>query len=373
MSQMSKNINNISIKIHPTLADLNLKAFLTIEAISKYQTSNVAEIARMSDIPASTLHKFISQLLQSSMKVGIYVDLHTIGLKPHFLALYNPDQTAPQSLIDLLGDYCVLIGLSNEKNVSFMKIYAPEDVNGDIIELLENLKSSKKIENYDFYTITSHIQPPISFKNYEVEKKLWKINWESIINNISAGSFTDLDERLKTIRETKQWLDDVDIKILKLLDENAFIELMEIQRKLNEPKFQKIYYHYTQHISKKNIITSFRIRLTPYEEPINYTVIYASLSGSYDMAKFIEALTSQLYVYSVSRVIGEPSLLIELPINTAMKTGLNNLLEKLKTQRFIREYKVFYADQTTEKSIPYHLYNPSTETWAWKKQIVMQL
>ncbi|MGC8949095.1 MAG: hypothetical protein ACP5IZ_06080 [Thermoprotei archaeon] len=367
MSELFKNINNISVKIHRELEDFSSKAFLTLEAISKYQTSNVAEISRRSNIPVSTLHKFIAQLLKQ-LRIGIYIDLYTIGLKPHFLALYNPDQSAVKAITDLLEDYCVLLGTSNEENFLIMKIYIPEDTNGDVIELLERLKFVKKVEEYDFYTITSHIQPPISFKNYDEEEKMWKISWESIINNVNAGSFTDLDERLKTIKKTKQWLDEVDIEILKLLDTNAFMELIEIQRKLNEPKFQKIYYHYTQHISKKNMILGFKIKFIPYEEPINYAIIYATFSGSYDMAKFIEALTSQLYVYSVSRVIGEPSLLIELPIHTTMKTGLDNLLEKLKNQKFIRTYKTFYVNQITEKSIPYHLYNPSTETWTWKKQ-----
>ncbi|MEM3833532.1 MAG: hypothetical protein QW128_08130 [Thermoprotei archaeon] len=369
MSESFKNINNISIKIRQNLEDLSSKAFLTLETISKYQISNVAEISRRSNIPVSTLHKFIAQLLKSPVRIGIYVDLHVIGLKPYFLTLYNPDQTAIKAVTDFLEDYYVLLGTINEKNTTIMKICTPEDKDKDLIELLEKLKSIEKVEDYDFHATTSHIQPPISFKNYDEEKKLWKISWESIIDDINAGSFADLDERLKTIKQTKQWLDEVDIEILKLLDTNAFMELIEIQRELSALKFQKIYYHYTQHISKKNMILSFRIKFIPYEEPINYAVIYATFSGSYDMAKFIEALTSQLYVYSVSRVIGEPSLLIELPIHVTMREGLDNLLEKLKTQKFIREYKTFYADQITEKSTPYHLYNPSTETWNWKKQI----
>ncbi len=298
--------------------------------------------------------------------MGIYVDLYTIGLKPYFLVLHNPNQYAIETVNNMVEDYCIVSARS--ANELFMKCALPEDAHNDLIELLENLETKKDIEDYTIYAITPSLQPAISFRNYDSEKQVWRINWESMISIINMGSFKDLDERLKSVKQVRLWPDEVDIAILKILDDNIFTEISEIQRKVNEPTFQRIYYHYVQHIEKRHLITSYRIRFDPYEEPNNYTTLYVTLSGSYDMAKFIDTFTSQIYVYGVSRVLGEPSLLIEFPINPIMKPGLDNFLEKLKDQKFIRDYKVFYADHAIEKSIPFHLYDISSETWTWRNK-----
>jgi DNA-binding Lrp family transcriptional regulator len=372
MSEQFKNINNILVKVHSSLASINPKALPVLEVISKYQTTNVSEMSRKTGIPVSTLHKFLDHLFQYQIKIGIYIDLYTIGLKLYFLVIYKPDQHAIKTINEMIGEYSILNCDVADGNLSFMKICLPDDAQNNLIELLEDLKSKKDIENYDLYVVTPNIQPAISFRNYDSDKRAWRINWDSVLNIINMGSFKDLDERLKSIKSTKQWLDDTDITILKMLDDNVFTALSDIQRKANEPSFQKIYYHYIQHVEKKHIIMSYRIRFEPYEEPTHYTILYVMLSGSYDMAKFIDALTNQIYVYGISRVLGEPSLLIELPVNPIMKTGLNNLLERLKEQKFVRDYKIFYADHATEKPIPFNLYNTSTETWLWKKQVILK-
>lgn len=370
MTEEFKNINNILVKVHQSLASINPKALPVLEVISKYQTTNVSEMSRKTSIPVSTLHKFLDHLLQYQIKMGIYMDLYTIGLKLYFLVIYRPNEYAIKSINEMVREYAILSG--EGENLSFMKICLPENAQNDLIGLLESLKDGKNIEDYELYLITSSLQPPISFRNYESDKRAWRINWDNIFSIISMGSFKDLDERLKGISPIKQWLDDTDITILKMLDDNVFTALSDIQRRANEPSFQKIYYHYTQHVEKKRIIMSYRIRFEPYEEPTYYTMLYVMLSGSYDMAKFIDALTNQIYVYGVSRVLGEPSLLIELPVNTAMIPGLNNLLERLKNQKFVRDYKVFHANRTTEKPIPFHLYDTSTETWLWKKEAILK-
>ena len=228
------------------------------------------------------------------------------------------------------------------------------------------------IDDYEAYATTNSYIPPLSFKNFDFRQKTWIFNWEELLNNLYL---TETQEFLSIRDPIKVELDSIDLKILLMREANSLIHLSSIKRMFSNISLQSIYYHYSNHIRKNNVISATRVILLPYPYIVNDKIISNSMifiinfNNTEWMNKFISTLKDTCFLYSTARIFGENTLIVHVYLPYIEQSNFLQFLDKLIEDEIISSYKFFTIDLKTAqvKPLPYHAYDIQNKEWCWSQ------
>jgi len=354
-------------KITPQIARI-------LEYISLNNTTNISKIARDVNLPITTVYGILRRLItRHIITIHNLINISALGLT-QYAVIFHCDKIENVKKI-LMSNHTYWIYYAKgycDSLCAYVRYIVPIDHNKDFIEFLNTAKEIGLINDYEVYATTNTYNVPLNFKDFDFKKKVWVFNWEQILHNFYSAESND-NERLNVRSLSRIKLDNIDSKILLGREINAFISLSSIQKTLNNISLQNIYYHYVNHIVKRNLINSIKIAFLPYPYTVNEKIVsdamifFITFKNTTWMNKFVNALKYKIFISSIARVLGENTLLLSVYLPHIETAEFLNLLDKLIEDNIIIKYRFFIIDIRTARNetIPYSAYNTHEGTWQW--------
>ncbi|MGB9729144.1 MAG: winged helix-turn-helix domain-containing protein [Thermoprotei archaeon] len=355
-----------------TMQKIDKRTAKILEYISSHGTTNISEIAKNVNMPITTVYGIIKRLQRKNIvNVRDFVNFTALGLTQYSVIFYYSKKEGVKSVLAANKDYQIYFAKSYcEKPCIYAKYVIPINNNKDFIEFLNTAIDLKLIDNYEAYATTNSYIPPLSFKNFDFRQKTWIFDWEELLNNLYL---TEPQEFLNIRDPIKVELDNIDLKILFMREINSFTHLSSIKRIFSNVSLQSIYYHYSNHIRKNNIISATRVILLPYPYIINDKIIsnsiifFVNFNNTEWMNRFINALKDTCFLYSTTRIFGENTLIVHVYLPYIEQPNFLQFLDKLIEDKIISYYRFFIIDPKTAqvKPLPYHTYDAQNKEWHW--------
>jgi len=342
-------------KITPQIARI-------LEYISLNNTTNISKIARDVNLPITTVYGILRRLItRHIITIHNLINISALGLT-QYAVIFHCDKIENVKKI-LMSNHTYWIYYAKgycDSLCAYVRYIVPIDHNKDFIEFLNTAKEIGLINDYEVYATTNTYNVPLNFKDFDFKKKVWVFNWEQILHNFYSAESND-NERLNVRSLSRIKLDNIDSKILLGREINAFISLSSIQKTLNNISLQNIYYHYVNHIVKRNLINSIKIAFLPYPYTVNEKIVsdamifFITFKNTTWMNKFVNALKYKIFISSIARVLGENTLLLSVYLPHIETAEFLNLLDKLIEDNIIIKYRFFIIDIRTARNetIPY--------------------
>jgi len=354
-------------KITPQIARI-------LEYISLNNTTNISKIARDVNLPITTVYGILRRLItRHIITIHNLINISALGLT-QYAVIFHCDKIENVKKI-LMSNHTYWIYYAKgycDSLCAYVRYIVPIDHNKDFIEFLNTAKEIGLINDYEVYATTNTYNVPLNFKDFDFKKKIWVFNWEQILHNFYSAESND-NERLNVRSLSRIKLDNIDSRILLGREINAFISLSSIQKTLNNISLQNIYYHYVNHIVKRNLINSIKIAFLPYPYTVNEKIVsdamifFITFKNTTWMNKFVNTLKYKIFISSIARVLGENTLLLSVYLPHIETAEFLNLLDKLIEDNIIIKYRFFIIDIRTARNetIPYSAYNIHEGTWQW--------
>ncbi len=358
--------------------ELDVNTAKVLEALSRKNTINFSSVAKDLNMPVSTVHNIITRLRKKNLLyINTYIDVTALGLKPHAVILYPTTSQNAMKVLNAIRKYRAYLAKGYlSKPCIYVKYMIPNGREQDFIEFLNTALQLNLISDYELYPTTMHYNPHLSFKNFDFQNKTWIFNWNEFLSEINTLPPTPSKYLIWTGMNTLNKFDHVDLKILWRLEVNALASLSSVQKSLGDITFQAVYYHYINHILKRNIIVGFNFALIPFPYTINNRIItdsiiiFATFKDQEWMLKFANALNNKIFIRSISRVLSENTLVFSAFLPHTEVPEFLNVLNTLMDREIITSYKYAWLDVRTAKreSLPYSQYDTETGTWKWHQE-----
>lgn len=354
-------------KITPQIARI-------LEYISSNNTTNISKIARNVNLPITTVYGIIRRLTAKHIiTIRNLINVSALGLTQYAVIFHcNRMENVRKILMSNRAYWIYYAKGYCDSLCAYVRYVVPIDHNKDFIEFLNTAKEIGLVDDYEAYATTSTYSTSLHFKDFDFKRRTWIFNWEQTLNNFYSAESND-DEHLGIRNLSKIKLDNIDLKILLRREINAFISLSSIQKVLNNISLQNIYYHYINHVLKRNLINSVRVVLLPYPYTINEKIVsdamifFITFKNTAWMNKFVNTFKYKIFVPSITRIFGENTLLLFIYLPHTETAEFLNLLDKLVEDNIVTRYRFFTIDIRTAHSetIPYSAYDTQEGTWRW--------
>jgi len=350
-----------------------------LEIMSTKNITNISEIARNLNIPISTVHSIITKLRRKNiLYVHASIDVTLLGLKPYTVILYPTKTENAMRVLMANKKYWVYWsrGYLN-RPCYYVRYVIPYGRERDFTDFLNTAMQLNLINDYELYPTTLYYYQPLSFKDFDFTTKSWIFDWNGFLNEISKSQPVYNKYLNPTIDiQNIQKLDLIDLKILKALEKDALVSLNDIRKSLGKVTFQTIYYHYINHVIKRNLISNLIPEILPYPYTVNdrivtdVMVMFVSFKDNEQMLKFANALNGKMFIISTSRVLSENTLIFSVMLPHVETSGFLNVLDTLMDNEIITSYKYVWLDIRTLKkeTLPYSQYDTETGTWKWNQE-----
>ncbi|HKZ94823.1 MAG TPA: AsnC family transcriptional regulator [Candidatus Bathyarchaeia archaeon] len=337
-----------------------------IEGLAQYGPRNTSEIARKLRLPRGTVASRIrrmSPLFNLRTHASVY---HTnIGLKKTVVfAQAAPGQEELLFNCMKMNDFYIYISRCYGMFEGCLGIYITpvEQSRGfeHFIEEIKDLRVAQKVEV--LWSTCFHTVNPTT-KWFDKTSEEWIFPWSKWIYEIATqGSqlpYTLVDPKAFPIRA-----DATDLFILKELEKDATIDLVNIARKLGTT-LQNVRHHYTMHVLKRGLVETFQVGIAPFDRAISDMLFFVFRFESMEkMAKFARSLLDKPFVYIVGKILGESAIVSQVCLPRPEFRNFVDSLSKLARAGYLVSYDYVFQDLSPGKwsrqTIPYeHFENGS--------------
>ncbi|MGB9729869.1 MAG: helix-turn-helix domain-containing protein, partial [Thermoprotei archaeon] len=231
-------------RYYEIIKNLDERAAKILEIISIKNTTNLSKIAKILNLPNSTVYNIVTKLREKNLlSIRAIINTMALGLKPYSVILYPTNNKNAERILQANKDYWTYSARGRtDRPCYYVRYVIPDKHEKDFIEFLETALQLNLISDYEAYPITATYDPPLSFKNFNFQTKTWSFNWHEFLDNVH--NITPVaNEQLINSDISRQKLDKIDLRILINLEVNAFTDLRSIQKSLKKVTFQTVYYH----------------------------------------------------------------------------------------------------------------------------------
>ncbi len=346
-----------------------------IEGLGRYGPRNITKVAKKLDIPRGTVVsriKRMSNLFYLRMTANVY---HTnLGLRKAVVFA----QAAPGSE-ELLFD-CMKV---NKFYIYLTRFYGTSEgclgvyviPKGEwtrfeqFIQEIKKLGVAQKIELFwstCFHTVnrTTNWFDPASNR--------WTFPWDKWIEEVH-GEGTDLPYTLVDPDDFLVKGDETDLFILKELEKNAAIDLVDIARKLGTT-LQNAHHHYKAHILKNRLLETFQIAILPFDRNVSDMFFFVfRFEDQERLAKFAMSLLDKPFVGIVGKILGEHAIISQVFLPRTEFRKFVDSLSKLTRAGCLRSYKYVIQDlrpgKWSRETIPYQFFKDGSWTYDHNEHI----
>ena len=313
-----------------------------LEAIGKHGSRNITRLAKTTDLPITTVRFRLKKMMKDGrVLVTVNPNIHNLGLAKAFLVAEAPFGQHDKLLSAIRNtDYWTYTIRCYGKFDGYCAYFAfPARYKEKLEEYWNQAKRLGILTSSKFFWVTnSHVIPP-NFSWFDFKKRKWKFLWEEWIKEILNES-EKLPKILEDPREYPVMVDKRDLLIIKELQKDESIEFKKLAKIVGiTPQSVGVRY---RKIVKRNLIIDYAVDTYPF--PIEVSDLYTFIVDFFDehfLAKFANACEKKPFVISYAKIIGKPSLVINIYILKKEFPQFMSSLSRLCKEGIIRS--IFYV------------------------------
>jgi DNA-binding Lrp family transcriptional regulator len=171
----------------------------------------------------------------------------------------------------------------------------------------------------------------------------WVFRWDDWMKEVQTQTSV-LPYTLMEPREYRNYADELDVKMLEKLEEDATRSLKEVSDSLGISR-QLACHHYKKHLIEKNLIEGYEIFVMRYGSSPCVMVLFIVDFHEYEMfAKFARSLLDKFFVLTMGKILGENALLVEVFLPTEEFRKFIDALSLMARMKLLRSYKYSIQD-----------------------------
>lgn len=346
-----------------------------LEGLSQYGPRNMSEIAEKLRLPRGTVVsriKRMSPLFNLKMHASVY---HTnIGLKKSIvLAQATPGQE--DLLLECMksNDYYIYLSRCYGMFEGCLGIYiTPVDKSSQFTDFVEEIKRIGVAQKTTMLWSTCFhtVNPTGNWFDKVTEE--WMFPWDRWIQEvIDQGErlpYTLIDPEGFPIRA-----DSTDLFILKELEKDATVDLVDIARKFGTT-LQNTRHHYVTHVLGRGLIETFQIGIIPFDRTVSDLLFFVFRFDDHrKLAKFARSLLDKPFVYIVGKILGEDAIIADVYLPRKEFRNFVDSLSELVRKRYLKSYEYVFRDvaqgKWSRQTIPYEHFRDGVWVYDHSKHI----
>jgi DNA-binding Lrp family transcriptional regulator len=225
---------------------------LLLETIKRVGVANYSLLARLTGLnPETVRYKVHRQLHRFGLRASIYINYPELGLAPNLLYLRAQKEAKGAWLNEL--PYLLFSGreVGSESWVCLCAV--PWRYRKRYEELLDGLGRRGLLMEYQLRELAWLRYPPFRAQFFDFDGGYWRVDWREVERQAQELGLlmTGLNRHSK--------VDHIDVKILKLLQEDPTMSISRIAKKLGANP-RTVRYHHAEHVVKGNMILGSDVR-----------------------------------------------------------------------------------------------------------------
>jgi len=194
----------------------------------------------------------------------------------------------------------------------------------------------------------------------------WAFPWDEWIEEVRTQQDI-LPYTLVDPEDFPMKADKTDLFILKEMEKNATIDLVDIARKFGT-SLQNLRYHYKEHVEKKGLLEVFQIFLLPFDQAVSDMFFFVFRFDDHEkLAKFARSLLDKPFVYIVGKILGQNTIISQVYLPRQEFRRFVDSLSKLVRAGYLRDYDYVIQDLRPEKyyraTIPFESFKDGSWTY----------
>jgi DNA-binding Lrp family transcriptional regulator len=350
-----KKLRNLDVKILQGLADHNPR--------------NRSETAIKLRMPRETLRYRINYL-KSHFSLNLLGNVYhtSIGLRKVVVR----SQSKPgyeDVLYDILksNDYWLYVSQCIG-GPNCLAIYAvPAEREKEFEDFAEHVRSSGIVTDVSYTWSTCMHTVNATSTWFDSRKEEWVFPWDSWLAEIPTAK-GELPYTLKESGGYPQQADRIDIIILKELEKNCAIKMIDIADMLNM-SLQRVRYHFVTHIAEKRMFEGPQILAEHYRglDPDTYFFVF-SFNDYGNFEKFALSLLDKPFVRSMGKIYQKNDLYVQIYLPRKQLRNFTDALARLVRNGFLGTYEYLIQDltRTERQTIPYEFFKKNS--WEYDQQ-----
>jgi len=331
--------------MHKELTTLDIKI---LRAMWEIGPRNLSRVARTVGIHRRTLESRIEHMKSDSkfflrMHTSVY---HTnIGLRKAVVFLEaNPGME--QLLFDCLpvNQFWLYVCRSYGMGEGCTAVYAvPIEHCHEFEEFIYELRRLEVARNVHIYWSTCFQGGRITLNWFDNSTGRWVFSWDDWINEVQTQK-TDLPYTLVESLSYLNRADEIDIKMLEKLEEDATRSLTEVARGLGISR-QLARFHYKEHLLGRNLVEGYEVFVMRYGNSPSVMVYFAITFHTHEtFAKFARSLLDKFFVLTMGKNLGENCLIVEVFLPPEEFRRFIEILSTLTRMKLVKGYNYAIQD-----------------------------
>jgi DNA-binding Lrp family transcriptional regulator len=319
-----------------------------LRALWEIGPRNLSRVARELGIARKTLE---SRMKQMKSDPRFFLRMHTsvyhtnIGLRKAVVFL-EAKPGMEKLLFECLSinKYWLYICRSYGSGEGCTAVYAvPVESCREFEEFMYTLERLEIVNKLDIYWSTCFQGGRITQKWYNNNLEKWTFQWNEWLNEVQTQQ-TDLPYTLKESESYQNLADEIDIKMLEKLEEDASRSLTEIARSLGISR-QLARFHYREHLVGRNLIEGCEIFVMRYGTSPSVMVYFTITFPSYEtFAKFARSLLDKFFVLTMGKNLGENRLIVEVFLPFEEFRKFIEVLSMMTRMNLVKDYRYAVQD-----------------------------
>lgn len=319
-----------------------------LQALCEVGPRNLSKVARTIGMSRKALESRIKRMRSNPQ---FFLRTHTaiyhtnIGLRKAVVAL-EAEPGMEQLLFDclLVNGFWLYVCRSYGTGEGCTAIYAvPIERCKELEEFIHELKRLGVAKNAQIYWSTCFQGGRITNDWFDTHKEKWVFRWDDWMNEVQTQT-TDLPYTLIEAKSYPNHADEIDIKMLMKLEQDATTSLSEIASNLGISR-QLAHFHFKNHLIKKNLIEGYEIFVMRYGDTSSVMVLFIISFHNYEMlAKFARSLLDKFFILTMGKILGENTFLVEVFLPTIEFRKFIDTLSKMAEKKIVQSYKYLIQD-----------------------------
>lgn len=327
---------------------------------------NMNEISRRLHIPYQTLRFRLLNLRNQGITVAPIIDESKLDLSRFRVSFDLSDEVASiQPFFDGLHQNAGLkyFARSMNSNTFDCEFLIPRGKEKELDKLMQALQEMNLIENPKVSKLQWKEFLKLRTEHYDYENASWDIDFDSLAGNPSHSSTIQ-----RVYPEKANGFDHLDLEIIKCMEIDPWIKLVDLAIKLQTPT-GNIAYHMNNHVVKKKLIKTFKLKWTGSKDAwskhtlLGMVYVFNSLSEE-SMRHAMSIFTAAPFVWNHMK--GDDGLYMAellVPVSFLPDT-LHYLSENLRKSK-LKPDEILYPDWSASMNytLPYLMH---TEGKGWE-------
>jgi len=346
-----------------------------IEGLGKYGPRNIKEVAKRLDMPRGTVLsriKRMSSLFYLRMSANVY---HTnLGLKKAVVfAKAAPGRE--ESLLNCMkvNKFYIYLCRCFGMFEGCLGIYViPKDQKTKFEHFIQEIKKLGVAQTIYLFWSTCFYTVNRTTNWFDGTSEKWTFPWDMWIEEIQTEG-TDLPYTLVDPDDFPIKGDETDLFILKELEKNATIDLIDIAKKLGTT-LQNVHQHYRRHVLRNGLLEAFQISIFPFDRTISDMFFFVfKFPNREKMAKFALSLLDKPFVGVVGKILEENAMISQIYLPRPEFRNFVESLSKLARAGYLLSYDYVFQDLSPGKwsreTIPYEFFKDGSWIYDHDKHI----